>query len=175
MPYFIRHLQRPQLAPKLIVCIRIRWTRYWNYCLHWEKVIRIFGRLTAIVSGRLDEFVLGAQVTWGKLIIASAPWGRNSSLTLSSSHLPLSSSMRAQTFVLLGKFFWGDTTQLACESGSHLSPRILTRFPSPILHFDPNHTTLLAFSILNQAHDPFNFTPSSRIVQSGKYFDLKTL
>lgn len=104
-----------------------------------------------------------------------ASWGRNSSSTRSSIHLHFSSSIRAHTRVLLGKYYWGEITWLECKSGSHLSPRIMIDLPSPILHLEPNLTTLRAFRMLCQTYDPFIFTPSSRIEQQGKYFDLNTL
>nr|POE93714.1 hypothetical protein CFP56_31273 [Quercus suber] len=57
----------------------------------------------------------------GKLRIARALWGKNSSTTRSVVQLDPSSSNRAQTQVFLGKFFIGEITLLEWNSGRHLS------------------------------------------------------
>ena len=111
----------------------------------------------------------------GRLRMAFSSWGKSSERTRSSIQQELSSSMRAQTWVLLRKFVMGDMIWLEFKSSSLLSFQITTSLPSPICHLKLNLTTRQAFMMLCQTYNPFNFTSSSMTKQLGKYFSLNTL
>ena len=111
----------------------------------------------------------------GRLRMVFASWGKSSKRTRSSIQQELSSSIRAQTWMILGKFLMGDMIRLEFKSGSLLSFQITTSLSSPICHLEPNLTTRQAFMMLCQTYNPFNFTSSSMTEQLGKYFSLNTL
>ena len=108
----------------------------------------------------------------GILRTTLASCGSNSSWTFSSIQRGLSSSIKAQTWVLFGKIFWGDITCLAYRFGNQLSPLMRTLSWVPICQKAHWRTMLLACKMLCQAYEPFVFTSSSKMEQFGKYLGL---
>ena len=177
MSNFAWAIEWPNLLPKTPVSIQIWGTRFNIFCRIIEELINCFGWISAIFIGWPDQFVSSSTMTEGQIEdwTELASWERNSSCIRSSSQHEFSSSIRAQTRVLFGRFFWGEMMWLVCWFGNHLSFRIITDVPLPIFDLKPKITTRLAFRMLYQAYDPFSFTSSSKIEQLGKYLDLKTL
>ena len=113
-----------------------------------EELISYFGWINAIFIGWLDQFVNSSAMTEGQTEDWTRFMSKNSSCIWSSSQHEFSSLIRAQSRLLFGKFFWDEMMRLVCWFGSHLSFRIITDLPLPILHLEPKITTCLAFKML---------------------------
>ena len=107
--------------------------------------------------------------------IMVASYSRNSLLIKADLQAWVSSLMSSLTLASGGNMALRETNLATGIFGSHLSSRIRTNWPSPILHPNPKSITWQACRRLFQAKEPLFELTHSMTEHSGKNLALKTL